>query len=193
MDNRSWMYRDSPEGLRRMNYCNRVQCFINCTLSNLRNISEDSIRCLCKRCKNKKFIDLNVVTMHILQKEFIKRYMCWFTDRESYVPHETMIEKMVGSTSSSSNVHEIVDDNNNSYKNMVMDAMKVNQGYVGQCPIVDEEFNADTANFFDLLKDSDELLWDRCTNHGKLSVIAHVFTIKSDHRLSEVSYDRIVE
>jgi hypothetical protein len=104
-----------------------------------------------------------------------------------------MIEKMVGSTSSSSNVHEIVDDNNNSYKNMVMDAMKVNQGYVGQCPIVDEEFNADTANFFDLLKDSDELLWDRCTNHGKLSVIAHMFTIKSDHRLSEVSYDRIVE
>jgi len=193
MDNRSWMYRDSPEGLRRMNYCNRVQCFINYTLSNLRNISEDSIRCLCKRCKNKKFIDLNVVTMHILQKEFIKRYMCWFTDRESYVPHETMIEKMVGSTSSSSNVHEIVDDNNNSYKNMVMDAMKVNQGYVGQCPIVDEEFNADTANFFDLLKDSDELLWDRCTNHGKLSVIAHMFTIKSDHRLSEVSYDRIVE
>jgi len=28
---------------------------------------------------------------------------------------------------------------------MVMDAMRMNQGYVGQCPIVDEEPNADKA------------------------------------------------
>jgi hypothetical protein len=47
--------------------------------------------------------------------------------------------------------------------------------------------------FFYLLKDSDESLWDGCTNHSKLSVIAKVFTIKSDYRLSEASYDRIVE
>ena len=29
MDDRSWMYRDSPQGLRRMDYCNGVQGFIN--------------------------------------------------------------------------------------------------------------------------------------------------------------------
>jgi hypothetical protein len=33
---------------------------------------------------------------------------------------------MVGSTSSSHNVHEVVDDNSNLYKNMVMDAMRIN-------------------------------------------------------------------
>ena len=37
-----------------MYYCNGVQGFINYTLSNLRNISGDGIRCPCKRCKNKK-------------------------------------------------------------------------------------------------------------------------------------------
>ena len=42
-----------------------------------------------------------------------------------------MIERMVGSTSSSSNVHEVVDDNSNSYRNMVMDAMRKHQGYIG--------------------------------------------------------------
>jgi hypothetical protein len=36
---------------------------------------------------------------------------------------------MVGSTSNSSNVHEVVDDNNNSYMNIVMDAMRMNQGH----------------------------------------------------------------
>jgi hypothetical protein len=42
--------------------------------------------------------------------------------------------------------------------------------------------------FFNLLKDSDEPLWDGCTNHGKLSVVARVLTIKSDHELSKVSH-----
>jgi len=78
---------------------------------------------------------------------------------------------MVGSTSSSSNVHEVVDDNNNPYRNMVMDAMKINQYYADQCPIVDEESNADATRFFELLKESDEPLWDGCINHSKLSVV----------------------
>jgi len=45
----------------------------------------------------------------------------------------------------------------------------------------------------DLLKDSDEPLWDGCTNHSKLSAVAQVFTIKSNHGLSEAGYDKIIE
>jgi len=67
------------------------------------------------------------------------------------------------------------------------------KGNFSECPIVEEESNADTAGFFDLLKDFDEPLWDGCTNHSKLSVIAQVFTIMSDHRLSEAGYDKIIE
>jgi hypothetical protein len=44
-----------------------------------------------------------------------------------------------------------------------------------------------------MLKDFDEPLWDGCTNHNKLLVVAQVFTIKSDHRLSEAGYDKIIE
>jgi len=53
-----------------------------------------------------------------------------------------------------------------------MDAIRMNQGYAGQCSIIDEEPNADATKFFYLLKDYDELLWDGCTNHDKLSVVA---------------------
>jgi hypothetical protein len=49
---------------------------------------------------------------------------------------------------------------------MIMDAMRMNQGHVDQYPIVDEEPNVDAARFFNLLKDSDEPLWDGCTNHS---------------------------
>jgi len=79
---------------------------------------------------------------------------------------------VVGSTSSASNVYGVANDNNNPYRNMVMDAMRMNQGNVNQCPIVEEEANADATRFFDLLKDSDEPLWDGCMNHNKLSTVA---------------------
>jgi hypothetical protein len=51
-----------------MDYCNGVQGVINYATSNPRNISGCDIRCLYKRCKNKKFLDPDVVTMHFLHK-----------------------------------------------------------------------------------------------------------------------------
>jgi len=135
----------------------------------------------------------DVVTMHLLTKGFMEDYLCWYAHEELFVPNKSMVERVVGSTSSASNVHEVVNDNCNPYRNMVMDAMRMNQGNGSQCPIIEEKHNADTTRFFDLLKDSDEPLWNGCTNHGKLSPVAQVFTIKSDHELSETSYDKIME
>jgi hypothetical protein len=40
----------------------------------------------------------------------------------------------------------------------VIDAMRMNQSYAGECSIIDEEPNTDATRFFDLLKDSDETL-----------------------------------
>jgi hypothetical protein len=104
-----------------------------------------------------------------------------------------MVERMVGSTFSASNVHGVVNDNNHPYMNMAMDAMRMNQGNVSQCPIIEEEPNADATRFFDKLKDSNEPLWDDCTNYSKLSTIAQVFTINSDYGVSEAGYDRIIK
>jgi hypothetical protein len=102
-----------------------MQSFINYTLSNPKNISGVSIRCSCKRCTDKEIINPDVVTIHLLQKRFTEKYMCWYTHEEPYVPRNTMIERMIGSTSNASNVHRVVDDNSNPYRNMVMDAMKM--------------------------------------------------------------------
>jgi len=160
MDDHSWMYRDSPQELRRMDYYNRVQGFINFTISIPRNFTDSGIRCPCRKCKNKNFLYQDVVTMHLLTKRFMKDYLCWYAHRELFVPNESMVERVVGSTSSASNVHEDGNDNSNPYRNIVMDAMRMSEGNVSECPIVEEEPNADAVRFFDLLKDSDELLWD---------------------------------
>jgi hypothetical protein len=55
---------------------------------------------------------------------------------------------MVVLTSSSSNVHRVIDNNSNPYRNMVMDVMRMNQGHVDQRPIIDEEPIVDVAKFF---------------------------------------------
>jgi len=148
MDDRSWMYRDSPQGLWRIDYCNRVQGFINFTTSILRNFTGGGIRCPCKKCQNKKYLHPDVVIMHLLHKGFIENYQCWYVDEEVFVSKRRMGETVVGSTFGASNVHEAANDNTNPYKNMVMDAMRMNQGNVSQCPIVEEEPNAYATRFF---------------------------------------------
>jgi hypothetical protein len=86
----------------------------------------------------------------------MERYLCWFAHEKPYIPHDTMVEMMVGSTSNSSNVYEVVYDNSSSYINMIMDVMRMNQGYADQYPIIDKEPNANAIRFFDLLKYLDE-------------------------------------
>jgi len=107
MDDRSWMYRDSPQGLQRMDYCNEVQGFINFVISILRNFTNGGIRCPCRKYKNKKFMHQDVVTMHLLTKGFMEDYLCWYAHGELFVPNKSMVERVVGLTSSASNVYEV--------------------------------------------------------------------------------------
>jgi len=67
--------------------------------------------------KIKKFLHPNIVTMHLLHKGFIEDCLCWYAHGELFVHNESMVEKIAESTSSASNVHEVVNDNTNSYKN----------------------------------------------------------------------------
>ena len=84
--------------------------------------------------------------------------MCWFAHEELYVPYEIVVERIVGSTSSSRSMRRAIDDNSNHYKSMTIDAMRMNQGDARKCSIVDEEPNVDVTRFFDLLKDYKEPL-----------------------------------
>jgi len=81
--------------------------------------------------------------------------LCWFTYREPCVLYKTVLERIVSSTSSSNIKQEVVDDNSNSYRSMVMVEIWINHGYSCKYSRVDEEPNIDTTRFFDLVKDFD--------------------------------------
>ena len=64
---------------------------------------------------------------------------------------------------------------------MAMNAMRMNKYYSSEGShniLLDEEPNIDIVRFFELLKNSNESLWNECTIHNKLPVIARVLTIK---------------
>jgi hypothetical protein len=39
----------------------------------------------------------------------MKKYLCWYAHEEPYIPHDIMVEMIIGSTSSSRNVHGVVE------------------------------------------------------------------------------------
>jgi hypothetical protein len=74
-----------------MDYCNGVQGFINFATSIPKKFSVGSIRCLCRKCKNKKFLHSDVVMMHLLHKGFMKDYLCCYAHKELFVCNESMV------------------------------------------------------------------------------------------------------
>jgi hypothetical protein len=55
-------------------------------------------------------------------------YLFLYTYEELFVRNESMVKVMVGSTSNANNVHEVVNNNSNPDRNMVMNVMRMNQG-----------------------------------------------------------------
>jgi hypothetical protein len=64
--------------------------------------------------------------MHLLHKGFMEDYLCWYAHGELFVRNDSMRERVVGSTSSANNVHGVANENSNPYRNMVMDAIRMN-------------------------------------------------------------------
>jgi len=65
-----------------MNYYIGVSFFINYVLSNPRNISEGSIRCPCKKCKNKNFLDPDLPNLTKLLLEYTKSHSYHFSNKD---------------------------------------------------------------------------------------------------------------
>jgi hypothetical protein len=142
------------------NYLQRVDV-INFILSNMKNISRGKIRCPYMKCKNKKLHHNDVVMMHLLKIVCRKIFVMVCTSKKPYVPYKNMLDRMICSTFSSNNIHEFVNDNSNLYRSMVMNTMRMNQGYSGEGLFnifLDEKSNIDATRFFKFLKDYDEPL-----------------------------------
>lgn len=74
--------------------------------------------------------------------------MYWHAYRESYGTYMTMVEKIVGSTFSFSNVHGFIYVNSYCYRSIIIDAIKMHQCDTSKCLITNKEPNESITIFF---------------------------------------------
>ncbi|KAM3235133.1 hypothetical protein P3L10_015169 [Capsicum annuum] len=75
---RSWMYErlDGRGGLY-SRFVTEVDEFIQFACSQPNRMSGDKVRCLCAKCQNYKFMDVETVKCHLYQSGFIENYFIW--------------------------------------------------------------------------------------------------------------------
>jgi hypothetical protein len=68
--------------------------------------------------------------MHLLKKDLLWNiFVGLYIENPMFITKPYLKGLLAGSTSTFSNIHEVIDDNSNHYKSMVMNAMRINYGY----------------------------------------------------------------
>ncbi|KAL0286796.1 UNVERIFIED_CONTAM: hypothetical protein Sangu_2719300 [Sesamum angustifolium] len=146
---RSWMWRHlDNNGYLLDEFVERVDHeFLNFAFLNPRFISQGQIKCSCTKCDNRKFLSRNDVHLHFLRNGFSRGYSVWYAHGES-----------LNRRNDASGSSMAFDEEGSHYRTMVMDV--VGFGLI-QNPMCDEQPpHPEAQQFFDLLKDADEPLWD---------------------------------
>jgi len=176
------------DGHLRLECITGVRRFINFAFSIDKNISGGKIRCPCVRCKNQKFLKEDDVCKHLLTKGFLPCYENWTVHGEPYVPEPILAEP------SSIRISHVVNDVclENPYRNLVMDAMGVNDAHVSSPVVAEELSNPKATNFYKLLKATEEPLWDGCTKQTKLSAV-QLLNMKSTLNLTQITFNKFID
>jgi hypothetical protein len=135
------------------------------------------------------FLKEDDVCKHLLTKGFLPCYENWTVHGKPYVPEPILAEP------SSIGISHVVNDVclENPYRNLVMDAMGVNDAHVSS-PVVAEELpNPEATNFYKLLKAAEELLWDGCTKQTKLSACVQLLNMKSILNLTQTAFNKFID
>ncbi|KAJ7975669.1 Transposon protein, putative, CACTA, En/Spm sub-class [Quillaja saponaria] len=132
-------------------------------------------------CKNKKWKLRDEVAIDLYKKGFVKTYKWWTLHGEA--------EAWLGESSNNRDVD--VGNSSNPYVDMVLDAAGPDFNWDDESRIR-EEPNCDAQNFYDLLKNADEPLWEGCDWHSRLSAVTQLLNCKSEFNMSESLYDRLI-
>ena len=160
---RSWMYeRLIGRGEINLEFVKGVQEFLTYCRNNPESSSNpDLIRCPCASCKNLCLQKSDDVMLHLCKKGFVPNYYDWLCHGEGFP-----------GTS---------EGHSNEYREMVMDALGHNQGESETEP-VEEEPNAEAKKFLDLLKASEQPLYEG-SSMTVLEMTARITSLKCEYNL----------
>ncbi|XP_043815725.1 uncharacterized protein LOC122724542 [Manihot esculenta] len=185
--NRQWMYNRLKDGLLNTEFLNGLEEFIQFASTHPECMDGMNIRCPCsmKRCSNRRFLCVDDVRYHLMKNGFVPNYYRWTAHGEcwddqgtsSVLMSETIMENDF-QTGTSGRYHE-----------MVLEGF----GLPPQIEFMEEAPNAEAQRLYEMLQAASEELWPGCNKHTKLSAVARLMNMKSEHHFSVKCFDQIVE
>jgi Transposase-associated domain len=183
---RSWMYqRFLPNGAPDPEWQHHVVQWVEVAFSHRTTVyireGKECISCPCYRCNNVFTLDRETVMLHILQKGFCNGYEIWHQHGEHRQP-DTMVQTSLSG-------HQDCDGNR--MEEMLMNATGPDFNWDDKN--TEELPNTETRRFFEMLKKSEEPLWEmditrqskvKCENHSVLSAVTQCLTLKAEHQMS---------
>ncbi|KAK1423522.1 hypothetical protein QVD17_18826 [Tagetes erecta] len=185
---RGWMSKkNDSHGYLNSEFCDNVDMFLDFAFSNEAvvdtrlNIHGETIReikCPCYKCQNISYRDRATVQEHLYKEGFMLRYEKWSEHDEDSICD-------VGQSSTAKET----DDNNDSYKRMVLDNMQ-SHGYTPNT-LKGHVSNPEAKRFYDILKAVDEPLWEgeKATKCRKLEAATSFLTWKSLYNVSTAAFN----
>ncbi|KAK1398848.1 hypothetical protein POM88_008711 [Heracleum sosnowskyi] len=179
LTDRSWMARrkSSSEIGATTEFRAGCQVFLDYAYSNRECVNDkNQIRCPCWKCKNVNYQDRDIVNFHLLVNGFMRNY------EEYWWAHGQKKDGGITINNAGSSTYRM--------NGMVHDfaGPDFNWDQAREQPI-----NADAKDFFKLLDEGSEPLWDGCTKQSKLSAVATLLNIKTDHNMSHECFESLLK
>ncbi|CAA7060115.1 unnamed protein product [Microthlaspi erraticum] len=184
---RQWMYAriDSTSNQLSDAFIEGLKEFIDFAKNHVMFVQKKKMFCPCTKCENRKFLSDDTVAGHLYNRGFMPSYFVWVAHGEHYnidnQPRQTQ-----ENTSMPNDVPMPVP---NPYTEMVTDAF--GEG-MSSNPNMEEEPNEEAKRFFNLLRASQNALYDGCREElSQLSLASRCMALKTDYNLSEKCMDSI--
>ncbi|XP_054817658.1 uncharacterized protein LOC129317338 [Prosopis cineraria] len=195
-DDRMWMYSRRDESGKGLNkkFIDGVEQFVAFVLSQPNLVSNGQIRCPCSKCDNKKFLEYEIVKVHLYRHGFVPNYDPWsyhgeplHYDDVDYEVARDIEERVEGANETRDDV--ILE---NPYYTMILDAVgpSVNPNTNIE---LDDPPSHNAQKFYEMLETAKEPLYEGCSRHTPLSAISRLLNIKSEFNLSENCYNCILQ
>ncbi|KAL3831063.1 hypothetical protein ACJIZ3_019865 [Penstemon smallii] len=156
-------------------YENGLNVFLDMVFNNV--CLSGKILCLCKHCKNSKWVNREISKEHLIVDGFMKGYTHWI---------------LHGEDASSSQPNFQQNDNFDIYNEMhdlVHDAFGVKDTSID----IEEEPNEQPTSFYKLLDDAQQELYPGCKQFSKLKFIVRLFHLKCMGKWTNKTFTMLLE
>ncbi|XP_074315263.1 uncharacterized protein LOC141651448 [Silene latifolia] len=156
---------------------NGVIEFLNASFSKV--VVGGQIRCPCKRCKNRYWLQRDEVFDHLKALGFVENYDEWIFHGEEPLQTQPFIEKLYEGVSFMDNTNELLND---TFRN----------GFEGSTG-VEDGLNDEARKFYKLVEDGKQELYPGCKRFSKLSFLIRLLLFKTLHEISNVAFNDLLE